>query len=197
MSKNKKEVFAVWMPCKSYVKSYLIHNYNRPDEDWPELVNLSSDTVLRDVFISKLQKGSQRRDKSIKCSGYKNQVPIEITKDDFYRYGWSLSEQDTIKFNKLLESRVKMMLHTYISILRVTGLPMTECIKRFRHKTHITEFDWDSDSIRKEIYRNLDAPDQSLIDDFLSKIEQKVWAVLSKNGTISEQGKNYYEGDYI
>ena len=31
----------------------------------------------------------------------------------------------------------------------------------------------------------------------LAKIEQKVWAVLSKNGTITEQGKKYYEGDYI
>ena len=197
MSKNKKTRFSVWMPCKPYVKCYLLSNYNSPDEEWPEIVNLSSNQVLHELFINRLMKSTERRDKSLKCSKYKSQVAIEITKDEFYRYGWSLTDTDLVKFNKLLESKIKTVLHTYVSILRMTGMNMTDCIKRFREKTHITEFDWDNDSIRKELYRNLDAPDQALIDDFLAKIEQKVWAVLSKNGTITEQGKKYYEGDYI
>ena len=197
MSKNKKTRFVVWMPCKTYVKSYLLHNYNSPDEDWPEIVNIANNQVLHDQFLIRLKKQSYRRDKTLKCSQYKSSVPVEITKDEFYRYGWSLTDTDLIKFNKMLEANVKTILHTYICMMRMTGMNMTDCINRFRDKTHINEIDWDTDSIRKEIQRNLDAPDQTLIDDFLNKIEQKVWGVLSNNGTITEQGRRYYEGDYI
>lgn len=72
-----------------------------------------------------------------------------------------------------------------------------ECIRRFRKKTKITELEWDSDSIRKELYRNSIKIDQELIDDFLAKIEQKVWCVLEQNGTLTEQGKEHYEKNNI
>lgn len=197
MSRNKKTRFSVWMPCKAYVKCYLLSNFNSPDEDWPEIVNLSSNHILHDLFIQRLKKSTERRDKSLTCSKYTASVAIEISKDEFYRYGWSLTDTDLVKFNKYLESQIKLVLHTYVNMMRMTGMNMTDCIKRFREKTHIKETDWDNDSIRKELYRNLDAPSQDMIDEFLLKIEQKVWAVLSKNGTITEQGKNYYEGHYI
>ena len=36
---NKQDRFAVWVPCKGYVKRWLLANFNRPDEYWQELVN--------------------------------------------------------------------------------------------------------------------------------------------------------------
>lgn len=193
MSKNNKERVAVWLPCKAYVKSYLLNNFNRPDEDWPEIVNLSNDRVLHDALLSRLTRKTERYDKRIKGSSFNSRVAIEITRDEFYRNGWALTQTELMKYNALLESRVKSLLHTYVSILRVTGMSYADCIRRFRSKTHISELEWDTDSIRKELYRNSIKIDQSIMDDFLHKIEQKVWCVLQQNGTITEQGKNSYE----
>lgn len=53
-----------------------------------------------------------------------------------------------------MESEVKQVLHTYNAMLSVTGLSIADRIKRFRNATGITELDWDTDSIRKELQRN-------------------------------------------
>lgn len=47
---NKQDRFAVWVPCKGYVKRWLLANFNRPDEYWQELVNLSPNREFADDF---------------------------------------------------------------------------------------------------------------------------------------------------
>ena len=194
MKQKKKDRFRVIVPCKGYVKAYLVANYNRPDEDWPELINLSSDKPLHDIFLSMLQRGEERYDSRTKGTRYRYQVSIEITWDQFQRYGWLLTMTDTMRFNAMLESRVKCILYNYVGMLRVTGLPLMECIRRFRDRTHIDEWMWDTDSIRKDLQRHL-AYDPSLMEDFLRKIEQNVWSTLSKCGTVTAQGIKYYTED--
>lgn len=93
-----------------------------------------------------------------------------------------------------MESEVKQVLHTYNAMLSVTGLSIADRIKRFRNATGITELDWDTDSIRKELQRNSKYL-ATTISSKLSKIEQKCWAILSKSGHITEQGKELYERD--
>lgn len=193
--KNKSERFRLLLPCKGYVKAYLLSNFNRPDEDWPEIVNLSSDKTLHDLFVRMLSKNDCHYDKRTKCS-YRYTVSIEITYDQFRRYGWMLSTTDTMTFNKILEHRVKNMLYSFVSTFRMTGMPISECIIRFRRRTRINEFDWDTDSIRKDLQRHLNT-DFNALDDFYKKIEEKVWCTLSQSGTITEQGKEEYEKDYI
>lgn len=191
---KKKDRFRVIVPCKGYVKAYLLANYNRPDEDWEELINLSDDRPLHDIFLSMLKRGEERYDNRLKGTRYRYQVSIEITYDQFQRYGWLLSMTDTMKFNALLEHRVKHILYSYVGALRVTGIPLMECIRRFRDKTGISEWMWDTDSIRKDLQRHLEF-DPAIMDDFLRKIEQNVWRMLSKCGTITEQGvDNYTKG---
>ena len=141
---------AVWMPCKGYVKRWLLANYNRPDENWPELVNLSANRDLADDFRRRLIRGEARRDQSLR-GRYTTRVAIEITMDTFQRYGWELSPTETLHFNTRLEREVKQVLHTYSAMLSVTGLSIADRIKRFRRATGITELDWDTDSIRKEL----------------------------------------------
>lgn len=87
------------------------------------------------------------------------------------------------------------MLHTYNAMLSVTGLTIADRIKRFRKATGITEFDWDTDSIRKELQRNASISGKDDFEKIVKKIEENVWAVLSKSGHITQQGLEEYEKD--
>ena len=185
--RKKKDRFRVIIPCKPYVKAYLLANFNRPDEDWPEIVNFADDKVLHDYFLSLLKKGEERYDNRVKCTRYKAQVSIEITYDQFQRYGWMLTLTDTVKFNTLLERRVKQLLYFYVGTLRVTGMPLMDCVRRFRTATRITEWDWDTDSIRKDLQRHLTFSAEAM-EEFLLKIEQNIWRTLSDCGTITPEG---------
>ena len=191
---SNKDRMAVWVPCKGYVKRWLLANYNSPDDNWAELVNLSPNRELAEDFRRRLIRGEARRDNSVR-GRYTTQVAIEISMDTFNRYGWMLSPTETLHFNSRLERDVKQVLHTYSAMLSVTGMSIAERIKRFRKATGITENDGDTDSIRKELQRNakIDAKDD--FKKICKKMEQKCWAVLSKSGHITEQGKEEYERD--
>ena len=182
---------AVWMPCKGYVKRWLLANYNRPDEDWPELVNLSANRDLAEDFRRRLIRGEARRDQSIR-GRYTTRVAIEISMDMFHRYGWELSPTETLHFNTRLEREVKQVLHTYNAMLSVTGMSIADRIKRFRRATGITELDWDTDSIRKELQRNAKINGEGDFEQLVKNLELKCWAVLSKSGHITEQGRERY-----
>ncbi len=192
--KKNRDRWVVWVPCKGYVKRWLIANFNRPDEHWQEIVNLSSCKELAEDFKKRLVRHEARRDKIVK-GHYTTRVAIEITEDTFNRYGWSLTPTEALAWNSMVERKVKMVLHTYNSMLSITGLSIPERIKRFRHATGITELDWDTDSIRKELQRNSKVSAEEDFEQIVKKIEQKCWALLSKNGLITEQGILEYEKD--
>lgn len=191
---SNKDRMAVWVPCKGYVKRWLLANYNSPDDNWAELVNLSPNRELAEDFRRRLIRGEARRDNSVR-GRYTTQVAIEISMDTFNRYGWMLSPTETLHFNSRLERDVKQVLHTYSAMLSVTGMSIAERIKRFRKATGITENDWDTDSIRKELQRNAKINGVDGFEKICKKMEQKCWAVLSKSGHITEQGKEEYERD--
>lgn len=192
--KKNRDRWVVWVPCKHYVKRWLLANFNRPDEHWQEIVNLSSCKELAEDFKKRLVRHEARRDKIVK-GHYTTRVAIEITEDTFNRYGWSLTPTEALAWNSMVERKVKMVLHTYNSMLSITGLPIRERIKRFRQATGITELDWDTDSIRKELQRNSKVSAEEDFEQIVKKIEQKCWALLSKNGLITEQGIMEYEKD--
>ncbi len=188
---NKQDRWAVWVPCKGYVKRWLLANFNRPDDNWPELVNLSPNRDLAEDFRRRLIRGEARRDQSAR-GRYTTRVAIEITIDSFHRYGWELPPTEIMHFNTRLEREVKLVLHTYNAMLSTTGMTIADRIKRFRRATGITELDWDTDSIRKELQRNAKIDGADDFELFVKKMEQKCWALLSKSGHITEQGKELY-----
>ena len=190
--RSRRDVFRVILPCKGYVTAYLLANFRHPDPDWPELVNLSADKPLHDYFLTLLKKSEQRNDNRLKGTRYHYRVSIEISYDQFQRYGWLLTMTDTQKLNTLLEHRVKQMLYNFVGVLVMTGMPMTECVRRFRRRTGITEWMWSTDSILKDLRRNL-YYDSTPMEEFLLKIEKKVWCTLSQSGTLTKQGKEEYE----
>lgn len=155
---------------------------------------MSANRELAEDFRRRLIRGESRRDQSIK-GRYTAQVAIEISMDTFQRYGWMLSPTEALHFNTRLERDVKQVLHTYCAMLSVTGMSMADRIKRFRKATGITENDWDTDSIRKELQRNAKISGDDDFEQICKKMERKCWAVLSKSGHITEQGKELYERD--
>ena len=194
MSKKTKNRTSVILNCKRYVKAYLLQNFNSPDENWKELVNLSRDRELQSQFIERLKRGCSKYDSRTGGKRYTDCVHIEISWDMFYRRGWTLTPTEEMSFNAIVERRVKLMLRTYVSQFYMIGMPISVCIERFRERTHITECDWDTDSIRKDLQRNLKI-DFRVTDELFDKMEKNVWGLLSKNGTISPQGLKYYENE--
>lgn len=187
---DKKERWAVWMPCKGYVKRWLLVNYNRPDRCWPEIVDLSENRPLYRLFLNHLRRGWHRRDGSA-MSVYGERVAIEISEDTFRRYGWELTGTELRDFNGELERQVKLAFHTHVSMLSVTGITLNESIRRFRRYTGIGELDWETDSMRKEVLRHVRMDGGELWREYQARMEEKVWAVLSENGLLSRQGADY------
>ena len=103
---KKKERFVCWIWVAPFVRQYLLTNFRVDDPDWPELVNISSDKTLDVLFRSRLVKQSHRYDKRIQSGNYKYRnckIAIEISKSDFYQYGWSLSPTDESNLATALE----------------------------------------------------------------------------------------------
>lgn len=151
---KKSTRFVVWLPCKPYVKQFLLHEYNDPDDDWPEIVNLASDRDLRDDFISRLEKVGRYDNKYKNLYRYSAQVPVEIKKDDFYRYGWTLANTEVVRFGVRIERRIKQILFLYLDTSVGMGVPLSEAIRRFQNQYGFTEDSWSYDTIRREYNRH-------------------------------------------
>lgn len=196
--KKVKDRFVCWVPCKPYVKQYLIQNFNSPDTKWPEIVNLSQDKQLLQDFRKRLTNPCGRFDnKYSSLSRYSTTVPIEMSKDDFYRYGWALTNTEAVGFCTIVERRVKTMLCTYLDVHRSFGIPVSVAIRNFQAKFGFSEDVWPYDSIRREYNRNGLKDEEPLAAQLFQKINQIIMVNLSRNGTISQQGLKMYETNHI
>lgn len=194
MGNRKKDRFFVYLPCKPYVKQYLIHNYGCPDMEWPEAVSLSADKFLMQQFRQRLTNSSTRyNSKYTDLVRYSETVPIEIKKDDFYRYGWALSETDVVSFCSIVETRAKAMMCTYLDVHKSIGIPLATAIRKFQQQYNFPEDIWSADTIRREYNRHGSKDDISISDDLFNKINNIVMVKLFRIGTISQQGLKAYE----
>lgn len=152
MKKNSR--FVVWLPCKPYVKQFLLHEFNDPDDEWAEIVNLISDRELKSDFILRLEKDGRWENKYKNLYRYSERVPVEIKKDDFYRYGWSISNTEAVRFGVKIERRIKHILFLYLDTSVGMGVPLSEAIRRFQAQYGFTEDSWSYDTIRREYNRH-------------------------------------------
>ena len=107
---TKKDRFVCWLPCKPYVKQFLLYNFNAPDDTWTEIVNLSPDKELQNDFLSRLAKPGRYENRYRNLARYTANVAVEIRRDDFYRYGWAMSNTEVVAFGSKVERRIKQML---------------------------------------------------------------------------------------
>lgn len=196
---RKKERFVIWVQVKPYVKKYLLQNYRVIDPDWPELVNVSRDNELRIFVTSRLEKPCHRRDKQTEASNSKRTalLAVEISEDNFYRNGWSLSPSDEFAFDKAVSIRCETMLMVLLSGFYMFTGNLMESIRRFYTVTGFTDDDWPTDSIRKKWQRDSTVLKITLNDDIIQKNTSFLLGRLSKNGTISQAAKEEYEKNLV
>lgn len=171
--RSNRSRFVVFLACKPYVKAYLVRQFNDPDKNWPVIVNLSSDKELKRVFVDSLVKPVRFNTKYENLYKYPENVPIEISKDVFYRYGWALTKAATIAFNKIIERHIKRQLFTYLEYNMMLGVPMSVAIRNFRNAYGFEEEVWKYDTIRREYNRHRRKmglqPDGNTIYDFIHR----------------------------
>ena len=196
MKKKDRYVVAVHVP--PFVKNYLLTNFGVVDPDWISLVNLSSDKYLCNLFRGMLIRKDYQFDKRIESqkSGFRTEVVnIEISRADFYRYGWALSRTDEVRFSIVLESRCKTILLTYLASAYMVNQNLAECIRKFYQLFGYDEDTWPVDSIRKIWIRDKSIDKTKLKAGLQQKINEIIILQLSQNGTIAEQGKLAYENN--
>ena len=184
-----EERWVIWMPCKGYVKRWLLANFNKPDHRWPEIVNLRADKVLQNSFYNHLRRNySPRGEQRDLGTRYPEQVAIEYTKTAFDRYGWSLTDRELIEFNNELEARVRLLMRNYVMALRSMGVPVGKCIQSLRQMTGITEWDWSDDSIRRDLVRHIPKGIDRDFREILLKVRQNFCAQMTNLGQLTRQG---------
>lgn len=188
----KKDRFVCWLPCKPYVKQFLLNNFNSPDETWSEIVNLSPDKDLQNDFLARLSKSGRYEHRYRNLYRYTDSVAVEIRRDDFYRYGWSMSNTEVVAFGTKIERRIKQILFLYLDTHVSMGLPLSTAIRNFQSCFGYTEETWSYDTIRREYNRHGYRRNMTntTIFDFINQI---IMGKLSEFGTISHQGKLAYE----
>lgn len=192
----KKDRFVCWLPCKPYVKQFLLYNFNAPDEFWTEIIDLSTDKDLQEDFLKRLSKKGRYENKYRNLYRYTANVPVEIRKDDFYRYGWSISNTEAVKFGTKIERRIKLILFLYLDTHVSMGIPLSVAIRNFQEKFRFTEDSWPYDSIRREYNRHSykKTVANTSVFDFINQI---VLGKLSEFGTISQKGILVYENNKL
>ena len=80
------EIYTVKVAVKPYTKAYLENNYGNP-------ADIRQDPELNDMVTMMLREGSTRLDKII-SSNFPATVELRITKDTFFRYGFTLTKTE-------------------------------------------------------------------------------------------------------
>lgn len=196
---KKKERFVVWIWVAPFVKQYLLTNFGVNDPDWPELVNISTDTTIDVLFRHRLMRPSHRYDNRLSGNyKYRNaKIALEITKSDFYTYGWALSPTDEAMLANALECRCRTILLTFLAAQYMVTPVLSHCIQEFYHRFGWNDTTWPEDSIRRLWNRDKTIDKKALKIGIHNKIQEIVVVQLFKNGTISQQGKIAYENTDI
>lgn len=169
------EIYTVEIAVKPYVRAYLENNFGRP-------ADLRRDPELNGLLEMMLREGSTRLDKIVSAN-YPATVKIVISKDCFFRYGFTLTKTETLKFNSLLEKRVKFFARTYIAYHSSLGTSIARSIRDFQNIFGFPEDVWTFDSIKKDFDRNGSRLDRQMISQFKMQFSNIFMEILSESGT--------------
>ena len=118
------------------------------------------------------------------------------TRDDFYRYGWAMSNTEVVAFGSKVERRIKQMLFLYLDTHVSIGIPLSTAIRNFQNSFGFDDDTWSYETIRREYNRHgyRKTVENTTILDFINRI---ILGKLSEFGTISQQGKMTYESNAL
>ncbi|MEG0796798.1 MAG: hypothetical protein RR397_09905 [Odoribacter sp.] len=169
------DIYTVKVAVKPYIKAYLENNFGVP-------ADIRQDPELNDLLIRMLREGSTRLDK-ILSANMPSTVELRISKDTFFRYGFTLTKTETLQFNSFLEKRIKFFARTYISYHHSLGTSVAKCIRDFQNTFGFPEDIWNYDSIKKDFDRNGSSVHRKMIGNFKSELSKIFLEMLSELGT--------------
>ena len=204
MRKTLKERFYVAVHVMPYVERYMTDNFGVRDAGIRNLVDISRDPLLKSEFMPRLRKpaaeirsenGKEQNEDAI-AKRRTAVINIEISQTTFIRQGWELSARDEAAVALLLERRCQGMLLAFLQVDYILTGDLAESIRHFYRRFRQTEETWPTDSIRKLWLRNVPESQRKTLHGLLAReISEKVLLLLSRNGTISEQGLRRYSDD--
>lgn len=183
------------IPCKPYVRQFLIQNFGDP-------VNFySQSTPYTYLFRSSLHlpddpegKASARRGKRPKpninpcfANSYLD-VPVEfvISEHDFYRYGWEMLPIHITALNTIFEQAAKLFMRTSITIDTAISGSLATSIRRFQDRYGYPDDIWNYQSIKKDLDRNTIRSELEFDTEIYDKIQKILMHNLYKLGTLSK-----------
>jgi hypothetical protein len=193
---------SIIIPCKPYVKQFLIQNFGYP-------VNLYSvanpfsylfRTYLTKPILlenEKAKKLGRPRQKIRSCfSDSQLDVPVEfvLSDHDFYSYGWEMHPLHVRALNTTFEQSAKLFMRTCITIDTLMSGSLAASIRRFQDRYNYPEEVWSFQSIKKDIDRNTTRIEIDFDTDIYEKIQKILLHNLYKLGTLSKN--NHFSHEY-
>lgn len=206
---------SVFIPCKPYVKQFLIQNFGEPVNFYP-----SANPYLT-FFRSCLSDPTPRYQQRMPCTNCnmlaQREKPIHIPKAriyqrehekmrevnksrtdivefivseaDFYDVGWCIKPLQVAALNACFEQNIKGFMRTSIMVdVSVTG-NLAESIHRFQNNYNFPEEIWSYEAIKKDLYRHTQKNKISFEKEIYTKIQEIVTVQLSDLGTISKSNQ--------
>lgn len=172
---------SILIPCKPYVKQFLIQNYGYP-------VNLyTGQNPFIHLFRSFLEKSCHRRDKALENkNNLTAEVDFLISDGDFYRNGWEISLTHISILNTSFEQAAKLFMRNCICFdISLTG-SKAKSIRKFQDRYDYPDEVWPYQSIKKDLDRNVTHFKMDIETDVSDKIQEIVLGNLYKLGTLTK-----------
>ena len=184
------ESFNVILPCKTYVKQFIVHNFGEP-------ANFSPDKSLSNTLLKALKHPDKRWDYNSNVNdavgNYRSKIDLAISEDVFYRYGWMLTTTDILNINRKIESRVKCFMYQMVGVSVANGKPIKDSIEDFQQRFDYPEEVWAYESIKKDFQRNGKPIARSYQDEIILINQRLFMDNLSRMGTLYQKAIKHYE----
>ena len=151
---TKKDRFVCWLPCKPYVKQFLLYNFNAPGRHLDRNSQSVPGQGATERLPSRLAKTRRYENRYRNLARYTANVAVEIRRDDFYRYGWAMSNTEVVAFGSKVERRIKQMLFLYLDTHVSIGIPLSTAIRNFQNSFGFDDDTWSYETIRREYNRH-------------------------------------------
>jgi len=166
--------FLINVKTKPYIKRYVQLTYGLP-------ADFTNHPKINKDIKRCLRKPDSRYEKTYEnrlCS-YTESLPIFISQDDFYRYGWELTRTDTVYFGKIFEHDIKFNMHIMVTTFIGVGMTTKKAISEYQRISGLEEEYWSYESIKKEYYRKNPNPKISYFTPIVNRLQEIFMGALS------------------
>ena len=186
------------IPCKPYVKQFLIQNFGYPVNFYsvanPYTYLFRTYLHLPDDPEGKAQVKRGKRPKPKVKPSFTNSeldVPVEfvISEHDFYRYGWEMDPIHITALNTIFEQAAKLFMRTSITIDTAISGSQATSIRRFQDRYGYPDEIWNFQSIKKDLDRNTIRQEIGFDTEIYDKIQKILMHNLYKLGTLSKNNQ--------